>query len=100
MRQAKFQSIVEQTPVTPNPATGLVLRIIVELLVTPVTAFGLAAFAAPILMDIRNNLAFWAGAACWPLAALVVAVGLAWIVRDLKELFRLRNGPTRISGPD
>ncbi len=64
------------------------------------TVFVLVAFAAPMLMDIRSNLAFWTGVACWPLAVLVGLVAAAWARRDLRALRRLRGGPVRLSGPD
>ena len=92
--------MVDPTPVTSNSRTSLWTRIAVELVAALAIVFALIRFAAPTLMDIRSDLAFWAGVACWPLAAATAAVAVAWIVRDLKALRRLKGGPVRLSGPD
>jgi hypothetical protein len=85
--------------VTSKSPNGLVLRIVIELLAAAVTAFVLLAFAAPMLMDIRSNLAFWSGVGCWPLAGLIVVLAVFQARRDLKELRRLRGASGRLVGP-
>lgn len=84
---------------TSKSPNGLVLRIVIELLAAAVTAFALAAFAAPMLMDIRSNLAFWSGVACWPLAGLVLVLAGVQVRRDLKMRRRAKEEPGRLVGP-
>ncbi|QUD88853.1 hypothetical protein [Phenylobacterium montanum] len=84
---------------TSKSTNGLVLRIVVELVAAAVLAFALAAFAAPMLMNIRSNLAFWTGVACWPLAGAVILVAAALAIRDIRTLRREREIKARLYGP-
>lgn len=84
---------------TSKSPNGLVLRIVIELLAAAVTAFVLLAFAAPMLMDIRSNLAFWSGVACWPLAGLVLVLAGVQVRRDLEMRRRAKEEPGRLVGP-
>jgi hypothetical protein len=62
------------------------LRLFVKTLLAAALVFVLARIVAPDLMDIKNDIAFWAGLACWPLA-IIVGVGAAIsIARDLRGL--------------
>ena len=62
------------------------LRLFVKTLAAAAIVFVLARIVSPDLMNIKNDIAFWAGLACWPLA-IIVGVGAAlWIARDIRRL--------------
>jgi len=87
-------------PVTPRSSTSLWIRLAIELVAALAIVFALTRFAAPMLMNIRSDLAFWAGVACWPLAAMVAAMAGVRILGHARALRRLKGGPVRLSGPD
>jgi hypothetical protein len=92
--------MVVPAEVNTNALTGLVIRIIAKLLVAAIVVFVLTRVISPMLMDVRSNLAFWGGVACWPLALVAIVLAAAWIRDDFRTLRRLRSAPIRLSGPD
>ena len=92
--------MVGMTAVNMNASTGLVIRIFIKLLLAAIAVFVLTRVLSPMLMDVRNNFAFWTGVACWPAAVVVVVWAMAWIIGDLRTLRRQQGAPGRLSGPD
>ena len=92
--------MVDPAAVQNNASMSLVIRIFLKLVAALAAVFMLVRFAAPVLMDIHNDLAFWAGVACWPLAIILALLAAAWIYRDYRTFRRLQGAPARLFGPE
>ena len=79
---------------------SLLIRLVVKLALAVAAVFVLVRIAAPNLMDMHNDLAFWAGVACWPAALIVGLAAAAWIRRDYQSFRRLQGAPGRLFGPE
>ena len=62
------------------------LALFIKTLAAAAIVFVLVRIVAPDLMDIKNDFAFWAGLACWPLALILGVVCALWIARDIRRL--------------
>jgi hypothetical protein len=65
---------------------AVLLRIFIKTLAAVAAVFVLVRIVSPELMDHHNDLAFWAGVLCWPLAAVVAVGAVVWIARDVRGL--------------
>ncbi|MDR3509871.1 MAG: hypothetical protein P4L64_18445 [Caulobacteraceae bacterium] len=71
-----------------GPSAALVVGVFVKVIVALAVVFILVRILAPTLMDYHNDILFWLGAACWPLAIIVAIFAGSWIYRDIRRHFR------------
>ncbi len=76
------------------------LRIFIKTLFAVAVVFVLVRIVSPSLMDDHNDIAFWSGVLCWPLAVIVAVGGLVWIARDIRGLGAPHILPKRLPERD
>lgn len=93
-------SMVDPAAVRNKPSLSFLIRLVVKVTLALAAVFGLVRIAAPNLMDMHSDLAFWVGVACWPAALILGLAAVAWIRRDFMNERRHQGAPGRLFGPE
>lgn len=92
--------MADQAGLRSRESLAALLRIFIKTLVAIAAVFCLVRVIAPSLMDDHNDVAFWSGVLCWPLAAVVAVGAVVWIARDIRGLGMAPIPPKRLPPGD
>jgi hypothetical protein len=70
--------------------------LLIKMVLTAAALFVLLRVVSPSLMTLHNNLSFWIGAACWPLALVLAIWAVVWISRDVGLIRGLLDDQKRL----
>jgi hypothetical protein len=70
--------------------------LLLKILATLAALFLLLRVISPSLMTRHDDVSFWVGAACWPLALVLLIWAVIWITQDLKAIRGLLNDRKRL----